>query len=97
MFKTHVEPREAGERSHCKVVNIYDVISIVYESVGHGKLWFFLFFTITFVFFYENLDTKNKKTNKHGHCVTCYVISMVYTLTDHSSRPTNARGCTQLL
>ena len=48
-------------------------------------------------FFYENLDTKNKKTNKQGHCVTCYAISMVYTLTDHSSRPTNARGFTQLL
>ena len=33
--------------------------------------------------------TKNQKQNNR-HYVTCYVISMIYTLTDHNSRPINA-------
>ena len=43
-----------------------------------------LFFTITF-FFHERPKTKNQ------HCLTCYVIFMIYTLIDHSSRPISAR------
>ena len=35
--------------------------------------------------------TKNQKQNNRL-CVTCYVISMVFTLIDHSSRPINVRG-----
>ena len=35
------------------------------------------------------LLTKNQKRNNR-YCVTCYVISMVYTLIDHSSRPISA-------
>ena len=39
-----------------------------------------------------------KNQNKNNpHCVTCYVISMDYTLTDHGSRPFSARGFAQLL
>ena len=34
--------------------------------------------------------TKNQKQNNR-HYVTCYVISMIYTLTDHNSRPISAR------
>ena len=34
--------------------------------------------------------TKNQKRNNR-HYVTCYVISMIYTLTDHNSRPINAK------
>ena len=59
---------------------------MVYKSVQHGKILVDLFFTITFIFF-----TKNQKQN-NWHCVTCYVISMVY-----SSRPISARGFAQLL
>ena len=33
--------------------------------------------------------TKNQKQNNR-HYVTRYVISMIYTLTDHNSRPINA-------
>ena len=39
--------------------------------------------------------TKNQKRNNR-YCGTCYVISMVYTLIDHSSRPISARGFAQL-
>ena len=39
--------------------------------------------------------TKNQKQN-NWHCVACFVISMVYTLIDHSSRPISARGFAQL-
>ena len=39
---------------------------------------------------------KNQSQNNR-HCVTCYVISMVYTLIDHGSRPFSARGLAQLL
>ena len=49
------------------------------------KLWSICFLTITFIFFYE----KQKPNNRHF--VTCYIISIVYTLIDHSSRP-SARG-----
>ena len=36
---------------------------------------------------------KNQKQNNHEqHCVTCYVISMVYTLIDHSSQPISTQG-----
>ena len=42
--------------------------------------------------FYSNIYifTKNRKQSNR-HCVTCYVISMVYTLIDHSSRPISVR------
>ena len=39
---------------------------------------------------------KNQNQNDR-HCLTCYVISMVYTLIDHGSRPFSARGFAQLL
>ena len=39
---------------------------------------------------------KNQKENNR-HCVTCYVISMVYTLIDHSSQPISMQGFAQLL
>ena len=39
---------------------------------------------------------KNQNQNNR-HCLTCYVISMVYTLIDHGSRPFSARGFAQLL
>ena len=39
---------------------------------------------------------KNQNEN-NWHCLTCYVISMVFTLIDHGSRPFSARGFTQLL
>ena len=39
---------------------------------------------------------KNQKENNR-HCVTCYVISMVYTLIDHSSHPISMQGFAQLL
>ena len=47
--------------------------------------------------FYNNIYflTKNQKQNNRL-CVTCYVISMVYTFIDHSSRPISARGFDQL-
>ena len=59
---------------------------MVYKSVQYGKILVDLFFTITFIFF-----TKNQKQN-NWHCVTCYVISMDYTLINHSSRPIRTRG-----
>ena len=34
--------------------------------------------------------TKNQKQNNR-HCVQCCVISMVYALIEHSSRPISAR------
>ena len=37
------------------------------------------------------------KNQNNRHCVTCYVISMVYTLIDHGSHPFSARGFAQLL
>ena len=39
---------------------------------------------------------KNQNQNNR-HCVTCYVISIVYTLIDHGSRPFSARGFARLL
>ena len=39
---------------------------------------------------------KNQKENNR-HCVTCYVISMVYTLIDHSSQPISMQGFAPLL
>ena len=45
----------------------------------------FVFYNIIYFF------TKNQKQNNRL-CVTCYVISMVFILIDHSSRPINARG-----
>ena len=50
-----------------------------------------LFFAITFIFL-----TKNQK-QKDQHCVTCFVISIIYTLIDHSSQPISIRGFAQLL
>ena len=79
----------------------YGVISIVYTSVDHGKLWSICFFTITFSFFSRKTKPypppPKKKREKKWHYVTCYVISMVHTLTDHSSWPISARGYAQLL
>ena len=80
----------------------YGVISMVYTSVDHGKLWSICFFTITFSFFSPKtkpypLPPPKKKEKKKWHYVTCYVISMVHTLTDHSSWPISARGYAQLL
>ena len=49
-----------------------------------------LFFTIFFFCW------KNQKQNNR-HCVTCYVISVVYTLIDHSSQPISTRGFALLL
>ena len=48
------------------------------------------------LFFYNNIYviTKNQKQNNR-QCVICHVISMVFTLTDHSSRPMSARGFAQ--
>ena len=47
-----------------------------------------LFFTINFYF--------PAKFVRKSH-VTCWVISMVYTLIEHSSRPISTRGFIQLL
>ena len=63
---------------------------MVYKSVDPEKLWSICFFTIFFF-------TKNQKQNNWHLCVTCYVISMVYTPIDHSSRTISARGFAQLL
>ena len=59
----------------------------------HPQAWLYCkaFFTITFIFF-----TKNKNKNNR-HCVTGYVISMIYTLIDYSSRPISPRVFAQLL
>ena len=54
---------------------------MVYKSVDKKKTVVDLFFTITFIFF-----TKNQKQNNR-HCLTCYIVSMVYPLIDLSSRP----------
>ena len=82
-LKWNHEPQASGFTA--KFWTFYGVISMVYKSVDHGKLWSNLFFTITFIF------TKNQKQNNR-HCVTCYVISVVYTLINHSCRPISARG-----
>ena len=63
---------------------------MVYKSVDHGNCGRFVFYNNS------NLFTKNQKQNNR-HFVTCYVISMVYTFIDHSSRPISARGFAQLL
>ena len=59
----------------------------------HPQAWLYCeaFFTITFIFFYE----KQKQNNRH--CVTGYIISMIYTLIDYSSRPISPRVFAQLL
>ena len=44
---------------------------MVYKSVDHRKLWS--------IVLYNNIYFSTKKQNNR-HCVTCYVISMVYTL-----------------
>ena len=49
-------------------------------------------------FFYNNINffyEKQKQNNRH--CVTGYVISMIYTLIDYSSRPISPRVFAQLL
>ena len=75
MFKTQVEHGAAGEWFHCKV-----------KSVLPWKIVVDLFFYNNIYFFFEK---KQKQNNRH--CVTCYVISMVYSLIDHSFRPISAR------
>ena len=37
MFKTQVEPRASGWWFHCKVLNIFGDISMVYKSIDHEK------------------------------------------------------------
>ena len=49
-----------------------------------------------FVFYHGCFYTKDQK-QKNQHCVTCYVISMVCTVIDHSCRPISAQGFAQLL
>ena len=39
------------------------------------------------LFFYNNIYFKFPAKFLGKSCMTCYVISIVYTLTDHSSRP----------
>ena len=132
-LKWNHEPQANGFTA--KFWTFYGVISMVYKSVDHGKLWsicfsqwhLFLvscevsreitreatFFLLFFVFllylcniqkirtnslseisphmlklgFYLSMlrskiiFTKNQKQN-NGHCVTCYVISMVYMYSD---------------
>ena len=63
---------------------------MLYKSVDHGKLWSIVFYNNIFFF------KKNQKQNNR-HSVTCYVISIAYTLIDHCSRPISARGFAQLL
>ena len=81
MFKTQVEPQAAGE-----LVSLQS-----FEHFMAPFLWFIRMWTIEncgrFVL-YNNIYflTKNQKQNNR-HCVTCYVIYMVYTLIDHSSQP----------
>lgn len=38
MFKMQAEPQAAGEWFRCKVLNVFDVISVVYKSTDHRKL-----------------------------------------------------------
>ena len=59
MVKTQVEPWAAGERFHCKVLNInfYGIISMVYKSVDHEKLWSICFLQ-WHLLFYEKPKTK---------------------------------------
>ena len=87
-LKWNHEPKPSGFTA--KFWTIYGIIFMVYKSVDHGKLWS-ICFTKNIYFF-----TKNQKQNKR-HCMTCYVISMVYTLIDHSSRPISTQGFVQLL
>ena len=74
-LKWSYEPRASGFTA--KFGTFYGVISMVYKSVDHGQSWSICFFTKTFICF-------TKKQN-NPHCVTCYVVSMVYTLIHHSS------------
>ena len=88
-LKWNHEPQTSGFTA--KLWTFYGVISMVYKSVDHGKLWSIGFYNNIFFFF-----TKNQKQNNR-HWETCYVICTVYTLIDHSSRPISARGFAQLL
>ena len=69
-----------------KFWTFYDVISMVYKSVHHGKLWSNFFFTITFIF------RKLKTTGTAWH------VTSFHGLKSHrpSSRPISARGFAQL-
>ena len=78
MFKTQVEPQAAGEWFHCKDLNI--LWRHFYGNCGR----FVSYNNIYFI-------TKNQKQNNR-HCVTCYVISMVYTL-DQSAREDSLSYC----
>ena len=49
-----------------------------------------LFFTINSYFYFPAKFLRKSR-------VTCWVISMVYTLIEHSSRPISTRGFVQLL
>ena len=85
MFKTQVERRVVSLKSfeHFMASFLWSIRVYTMENGGH------LFFTITFIF------TKNQKQNNRHRM--SYVISMVYTLIDHSSRPIIVRGFAQLL
>ena len=91
MFKTQVEPQAAGEWFHCKVSNIF---IFYFYGLQECRTWKI----VVDLFFYNNIyfSAKNQKQNNR-HYVTYYVISMVYTLIDHSSRPISARGFALLL
>ena len=72
-----------------KFSTFYGVISMVYKSVDHGKFWS--------IFFYHGYFYTKDQKQENQHCVTCYVISMVCTVIDHSCRPISAQGFAQLL
>ena len=55
IFKSNHEPQASGVTA--KFWTFYGIISTVYKSVDHGKLWSILLFTITF-FFTKNQTTK---------------------------------------
>ena len=95
-LKWNHEPQPSGFTA--KFWTFYDVISMVYKSVDHGKLWSICFF---YLFFLPKTKQPALGVTSHVTChvshVTCHVIPMVYTLIDLSSRPISAQGFTQLL
>ena len=38
MFKTKVKPRGAAQWLHCNVLNVFDIISMINNIIGNGKL-----------------------------------------------------------
>ena len=78
-LKWNHEPQASGFIA--KFWTFYAVISMVYKSVDHWKLWSICFFYNN-IYFYLPAMFLGK----------CYVISMVYILIDHSSWPISALG-----